>query len=401
MIESNRIITRPLYMDQLRPYINKNLIKILVGQRRVGKSYILAAVANEIQQSYPDANIIDINLEDFAFAHIDNAQKLHDEIQGKIDKRRKNFIFIDEVQEVRDFDKVVRSLILDSNNDVYLTGSNSTMLSSEISSRLAGRSVAINVHPLTYQEFLTFHSLTDSDKVLETYLRYGGLPYLVNLPDQSTWNEYLTGITDAVVYRDVVSRHSLRNADFLNRMLLFLADNIGQIFSAKKIVDYLKAQRLSTSVTSVQTYIKYIEDAYIVNRARRWDIEGKRFFEFGEKFFFEDLGIRNSIIGYRPKDIGGVIENTVYNHLITKGFNVKVGVLQHGKEVDFVAEKDNELRYIQVAVSVANPNTAAREFGNLSQIPDNYEKTVVTLHETTSNTHKGIRLQSLREFLLT
>lgn len=400
MNKADNIIARPLYLNQIRPYIGKNIIKILIGQRRVGKSYILKAVANEIRATYANANIIEINLEDFAFLHIDNAKKLYEEIKDRIESQRKNFIFIDEVQEVEDFDKVVRSLILDSNNDVYITGSNSSMLSSEIASRLAGRSVSIHVHPLTYKEFLTFHSLDDGDNALDAYLKYGGLPYLINLPDQSTWNEYLSGITDAVVYRDVVSRHALRNTDFLNRLLLFVADNIGQIFSAKKIADYLKSQRISTSVTGVQTYISYVEDAFIINRARRWDIEGKRLFEFGEKFFFEDLGIRNSIIGYRPGDIGGLMENVVFNHLVASGYKVKVGVMQQGKEIDFVAEKDNELRYVQVAMSVADSDTAAREFGNLTKINDNYEKTVVTLHESAPNTRSGIRLQSLREFLL-
>ena len=222
------------------------------------------------------------------------------------------------------------------------------MLSSEIASRLAGRSIQIHVHPLTYGEFLEFHSYTDSDESLATYLRYGGLPYLMHLPEQKTWSEYLGGVTDAVVYRDVVSRHSLRNTDFLQRLLRFLADNTGQIFNAKRISDYLKSQRISTSVTGVQSYIAYVEEAYIINRIRRWDIEGKRYFEIGEKIFFEDLGIRNSIVGYRPNDIGGLMENAVYNHLRAHGYEVKIGVGIQGREIDFIAEKDNEYRYVQV-----------------------------------------------------
>lgn len=394
------IISRPMYMEQIRPYIGKSIIKILVGQRRVGKSYILMAVADEIRRNNPDANIIEVNLEDFAFSHIDNAQKLHDEISSRIVAGRRNCIFLDEVQEVTDFDKVVRSLILNPDNDVYLTGSNSSMLSSEIASRLAGRSITIHVHPLSYREFLRFHSLQDSDSALDSYLRYGGLPYLINLPKDTAWVEYISSVADAVVYRDVVSRHSLRNTGFLGRLLLFLADNIGRIFTAKKIADYLKSQRISSSVTGVQSYVGYIADAYIISRARRWDIEGKRYFEIGEKYFFEDLGIRNSIVGYRPGDIGGLMENAVYNHLISRGFNVKVGVMQQSKEIDFIAEKGNELRYIQVAVTIADDDTAAREFGNLEQIPDNYEKTVVTLHESAPNTFNGIRQMSLRDFLI-
>lgn len=394
------IIQRPLYLDRIRQYIDKNVIKVLVGQRRVGKSYLLMSVAEEIMQRNPEGNIIEINLEDFAFSHIQNARELLDEISSRIKSDRKNYIFIDEVQEVKDFDRVVRSLILDPQNDVYLTGSNSSMLSSEIASRLAGRSIVIHVHPLTYKEFLIFRSLSDSDEAMEKYIRYGGLPYLINLPKESTWGEYLSGITDAIVYRDVVSRHTLRNTDFLGRLLMFLADNTGNLFNAKRITDYLKSQHVTSSVNGVQTYLGHLEDAYLINRVRRWDISGKRFFEIGEKYFFEDLGIRNSIIGYRPGDIGGLMENVVYNHLIAEGYTVKVGVLSQEKEIDFIAERNNELRYVQVALTLTEEKTIDREFGNLARIPDNYEKTVVTLRESAPNTYKGIRLMTLREFLM-
>lgn len=398
MEERSTILERPIYMDRITPYIDTNIIKILVGQRRVGKSYILKAVAWEVRHRNPEANIISINLEDFAFSHITDAKELNDAISLQLADGKRNYIFLDEIQEVEGFDKVVRSLILNPQNDVYLTGSNSSMLSSEIASRLAGRSIQIHVHPLTYGEFLEFHSYTDSDESLATYLRYGGLPYLMHLPEQKTWSEYLGGVTDAVVYRDVVSRHSLRNTDFLQRLLRFLADNIGQIFNAKRISDYLKSQRISTSVTGVQSYIAYVEEAYIINRIRRWDIEGKRYFEIGEKIFFEDLGIRNSIVGYRPNDIGGLMENAVYNHLRAHGYEVKIGVGIQGREIDFIAEKDNEYRYVQVALSILNEATARREFGNLENIPDNYEKIVVTYSESAPNTYNGIRQMSLREF---
>ncbi len=400
MEERSTILERPIYMDRITPYIDTNIIKILVGQRRVGKSYILKAVAWEVRHRNPEANIISINLEDFAFSHITDAKELNDAISLQLADGKRNYIFLDEIQEVEGFDKVVRSLILNPQNDVYLTGSNSSMLSSEIASRLAGRSIQIHVHPLTYGEFLEFHSYTDSDESLATYLRYGGLPYLMHLPEQKTWSEYLGGVTDAVVYRDVVSRHSLRNTDFLQRLLRFLADNTGQIFNAKRISDYLKSQRISTSVTGVQSYIAYVEEAYIINRIRRWDIEGKRYFEIGEKIFFEDLGIRNSIVGYRPNDIGGLMENAVYNHLRAHGYEVKIGVGIQGREIDFIAEKDNEYRYVQVALSILNEATARREFGNLENIPDNYEKIVVTYSESAPNTYNGIRQMSLREFLL-
>lgn len=393
-------IPRPHYLKKLLPYVNKGIIKVLTGQRRVGKSYILKSVEKELRNSNPEDNYVTINIEDFSFSHITDANTLYHEVTSRLSADRINHIFIDEIQEIDGFDKVIRSLNLDYNNDIYVTGSNSTMLSSEIASRLAGRSVEVRVHPLTYVEFLEFHELKDSDEALEKYMRYGGMPYLRNLPDTATWNEYLTGVADALVYRDIVSRHAVRNNDFLQRLLMYLADNVGQIFTAKRIADYLKSQRVNGTVNSVQTYADYICEAYIVNKVSRWDIEGKKFFEIGEKYYFEDLGLRNSIVGYRPMDIGALLENTVYNKLVVDGYDVRVGVMTKGREIDFVAERGGERAYIQVTLNVDDPATAAREFGNLIDIPDNYRKVVVTLRDSASNTLEGIHMMSLREFLL-
>lgn len=393
------IIPRPFYMERILPYIGKDVVKVLTGQRRVGKSFILRAVEKQIREREPEANFIRLNLEDFALAHITSASILHEEIARHIQEGKRNYIFIDEIQEVEGFERVLRSLILNPLNDIYVTGSNSSMLSSEIGSRLAGRSVDIRVHPLSYTEFLRFHNMEDSEESVDLYLRYGGMPYLRNLNMQNTWHEYLSGVADAIVFRDIVTRHSVRNIDFLNRMLLFMADNIGQLFTAKSIADYLKSQRLGGGVSSVQTYADYICEAFLVNRCRRWDIEGKRLFEIGEKYYFEDLGIRNSIIGYRPMDIGGLLENAVYNKLCSDEYKVSAGVIAKGREIDFVAEKNGERVYIQVAVRVDNEDTAKREFGNLAGITDNYRKILVTLRDSAPNTLNGIRMLSLRHFL--
>lgn len=393
-------IPRPHYLNKILPYVDKGVIKILTGQRRVGKSYILQSVEQEIRRTSPDANFITVNLEDFAFSHIRDADGLHEAVSTRLVDGKKNYIFIDEIQEVEGFDRVVRSLNLSDGNDIYVTGSNSAMLSSEIASRLAGRSVETRIHPLSYAEFLEFHGMEDSDSAIDSFIRYGGMPYLRNLPTADTWNEYLSGLIDALVYRDVVSRHSIRNNDFLQRLLMYIADNIGQLFTAKRIADCLKSQRVSGTVSSVQSYTDHIYDAYIINKVRRWDIGGKRYFEIGEKYFFEDLGLRNNIVGYRPADIGGLLENAVYNKLVFDGYDVKVGVTDQGKEIDFVAERNGERRYLQVAVNVDNPETARREFGNLLAIDDNYEKTVVTYRDSAPNTLDGISMVSLREFLM-
>ena len=275
------------------------------------------------------------------------------------------------------------------------------MLSSEIASRLAGRSIEIRVHPLSYNEFLEFHSFEASHESLMWYLQHGGMPYLRNLPDRYNWNEYVEGIVNAIVFRDVVARHSIRNSDFLQRLMLFLADNIGQIFSAKKISDYLKSQKTLLSVTGVQNYLLYISEAYIINQCRRWDLEGKRFFEIGEKYYYEDLGIRNALIGFRPDDLSGLIENAVYNHLSIYGYKVKTGQFMRGGEIDFIAEKDSEIKYIQVTTTVVEDHTREREFGNLEKLKDNYEKIVVTLNDTFPNSYKGIKVFTLLDFLTT
>ena len=394
-----KIIDRPLYTDRLRRYIDSGLIKILTGQRRVGKSNILRLISQIVRENNPEANIVTVNLEDFAFSHITDAKSLHDEITGRLHTGKRNYIFIDEVQEVEDFDRVVRSLALDENNDIYVTGSNSSMLSSEIESRLAGRSVGIRIHPLSYIEFLEFHSLSPSNESVMGYLQYGGMPYLRNLPDRQSWNEYLEGIVNAIVFRDIVSRHSIRNTDFLERLMLFLADNIGQQFSAKRISDYLKSQKIQVSVGGVQNYLLYVAQAFIVNQCRRWDVEGKRYFEIGEKYYYEDLGIRNVLVGFRPEDLSGLIENAVFNHLQIHGYDIKTGQLSKGQEIDFIAEKDGEIKYIQVATTIIEETTRKREFGQLEKLKDNYEKIVITLNDRFPNSYKGIKTYTLLEFL--
>lgn len=398
MKETN-IINRHLYTGKLLKQVDNGLIKILTGQRRVGKSYILQFIAREVKKTNPEANFISINLENFAFNHVREAQTLYDEITLRLKPEKKNYIFIDEVQEVKDFEKVLRTLLLDENNDIYVTGSNSSMLSSEIASRLAGRSIETRIHPLSFNEFIEFHALEASHDTVMWYLQHGGMPYLKNLPDRSDWNEYVEGLVDAIVFRDIVARHSLRNSDFLQRLMLFLADNTGQIFSAKRISDYLKSQKLKMSVSGVQNYLQFIEEAFVINQCRRWEIEGKRYFEFGEKYYYEDLGIRNALVGFRPNDLSGLIENAVFNHLSIQGYKVKTGQLTNGGELDFVVEKDSEIKYVQVATTILEDQTREREFGNLTKIKDNYEKIVVTLKDEFPNTYQGMKVFTLLDFL--
>lgn len=393
------LIERKAYIGKIMPFIDQPLIKALVGQRRVGKSYILFSIMKFIMESRPDANIIYINFEDFKFSDITSADALHRYISERLHEDGRNYIFIDEIQEVLGFEKVIRSFLLDTSNDIYITGSNSSLLSGELASHLSGRHIEIKVYSLSYEEFRYFRQLPDNDETLRLYARYGGLPYLTNLAlDDATAGEYLKSVFTTIVYRDVVARYGLRNSDFLERLTQFLSENIGNLFSAKKISDFLKSQRVNISPGQVQNYVSYLTNAFIVYRATRYDVAGKRIFEFGEKFYFENLGLRNIIIGYRPGDRAKILENLVYNQLLYLGYDVKVGTIGDA-EIDFVASRDNEKIYIQVALEINDPATMEREYGNLLKIDDNFPKIVVTRDGFEGNTYQGIKTLSIREFL--
>lgn len=395
----DNLIERKVYIDKIKPFIEQPLIKALVGQRRVGKSYILFSIMKYIMESRPGANIIYINFEDFKFSDIATAEALHRYISDRLHNEERNYIFIDEIQEIPGFEKVIRSFLLDPSNDIYITGSNSSLLSGELASHLSGRHIEINVYSLSYSEFMIFRRLPDCDETLRLYARYGGLPYLTNLAlDDATAGEYLKSVFTTIVYRDVVVRYSLRNSGFLERLTQFLSENIGNIFSAKKISDFLKSQRVNISPGQVQNYVSYLANAFIVHRATRYDIVGKRIFEFGEKFYFENLGLRNIIIGYRPGDRAKIFENLVYNQLLYLGYDVKVGTIGDA-EIDFVASRDNEKIYIQSALEINDPATMEREYGNLLKIDDNFPKIVVTRDGFDGNTYRGINTLSIREFL--
>jgi predicted AAA+ superfamily ATPase len=266
--------------------------------------------------------------------------------------------------------------------------------------KLSGRFIEINVYSLSYIEFLEFHQLQQSQKSLNKYLKYGGLPYLkhLDLKDEIVF-EYLKNIYSTIVYRDIINRYSIRSTRFLEQLVQFLASNIGSIFSSKKISDFLKSQKVNISPYQVQTYIDYLISAFLVQRAERYDIKGKHIFEFGDKFFFENIGIRNGIVGYTIADRSKIMENVVYNHLIANGFKVKVGVLGN-KEIDFVASKNGESIYIQVALSIHSETTLEREFGNLLAIKDQYPKYVITMEQFDGATYQGIHNLSLQQFLM-
>ena len=401
LILPKNINSRTIYLDRVRPFMNTNVIKVFTGQRRVGKSYLLYQIIQEVLSQNPEAFILYINKEDLAFSAIKNAQDLNDYVLLNKSKTVKTYVFIDEIQDIIEFEIALRSLLLDLQLDIYCTGSNANLLSGDIAGFLSGRFIEIQVYSLSYPEFLEFQELDTNAINLDLYLKYGGLPYLkhLKLEDEIVF-EYLKNIFNTIIYRDIINRYSVRNVSFLEQLVLFLASNTGSIFSSKKISDFLKSQRINIAPNQVQIYNRYLVNAFLIHAVSRYDIIGKRIFEIGEKYYFENLGIRNALWGYRLEDRGKILENAVYNHLAYCGYKISIGMFG-AKEIDFIAERNGERKYIQVALSIYEKQTIDREFGNLLAIKDNYPKLVITMEPFSGNTVEGIEILQLETFLLT
>ena len=398
-----QLINRPTYTEHIAPFINKNIIKVLTGQRRVGKSCILRQMQNHVQQVNPDCNIISINKELDEFAFIRTNEELSDYISQHLQEGKANYLFIDEVQDIKGFENTLRSLQAQDACDIFITGSNATMLSSELSTYLSGRYVEFHVHSLSYSEFLDFHKLTASTQSLRNYLTIGGLPYLSNLPlDREIDFEYLRNVYSTIMLKDVVKRESIRNVDFLESLALYTADNVGNLFSANNISKYLKSQHVNISALQVINYLRALQNAYLIHKVRRIDVNGLKTFEIGDKYYFEDLGLRNCHFGFSmQKDVNKLMENAIFLHLANKQYEVYTGQQTGGREIDFVARKGEDVVYIQSTYMMADESTRQREFGNLQAIRNNYPKYVVSLDEWTSGSSlDGIKHIHLGEFLL-
>lgn len=392
-------IKRDNYLDKIKPFINSSLIKVIIGQRRVGKSYFLLQIIDFIKQNYKKANVIYINKENYEFDNIKNYEDLILYVNSKTQTNKTNFLFIDEIQDIIEFEKALRHFTLIKNFDIYCTGSNAKLLSGELASYLSGRYLEFKVFSLSYLEFLIFHKFENNHDNLKKYLLWGGLPFLKNLEKQdNVIFEYLKNIYSTIIYKDIIARHNIRNAFFLENLVKYLAGNTGNIISAKKISDYLKSQNLKISPQIVLNYIDYLKQAFLIYNVKRTDILGKKNFEVNEKFYFEDWGIKNSLLGFNNIEIGQVIENVIYVHQITNGYNVMVGK-SGNKEIDFICEKNGERVYIQACYLLSNDNTTKREFENLLEIKDNYPKYVVSLDQYSKTNYNGIKHINLIDFL--
>lgn len=395
------IINRPDYTDKVLRLFDKGLIIALTGQRRVGKSFIMKQVINLLSTDDSN-NIIFVDKEDEQFSGISTHTELTQYVEGRLLKDKTNYLFIDEVQNIKEFELTLRSLHSREACEIVITGSNAKMLSSELSTYLSGRCIEVYIQSLDYTEFLEFHQLPNNDQSLISYLTYGGLPqlYRIGLQEKDLVNDYLQNIYNTIILKDIVEREDIRNVPLLKNLVRFVSDNIGKPISATNIVNYLKSQSVDSSTKVIINYLDYLCNAFIIHRVKRYEIHGKRLFEINDKFYFEDVGIRNSLVqGGLAQSMEKAIENAVYLHLIRLGYNVTVGCLQKA-EIDFVATKGDQTIYVQATYLLSSEETVAREFGNLALIKDNFPKYVVSMDSLYSGTnYQGIQHLHLRDFL--
>ena len=399
-METPAYISRPTYLDKVIPFIDKPIIKVFTGQRRSGKSYLLLQTLDYIKERFLEADTIFINKELPEFNGLKDDADLWGFIKSRKQEGRKTFVFIDEIQEISRFETAIRGLLADGGYDIYCTGSNATLLSGELATLLAGRYIEINVHTLSYPEFIQFHHLENSPGALSKYMIQGGMPFLIHLDDNDiVRQEYLRNVLNTILFKDIVQRFNVRNYSFLNNLMVYVADNTGSLLSANRINEYLKSQQLTVSTTTILDYLHFLESSYLIHRVKRYDITGRRIFEINDKYYFEDLGLHHTLKPYDPKDLGKYVECLVFKHLVVNNFQVFVGKLGD-KEIDFIGRKGSDVIYVQVALTVSEPKTFEREFGNLLLIQDNHPKYVVTLDEYATGNHQGIIHLNLREFLM-
>lgn len=400
------MIERSIYLDKISAFIDKPFIKVLTGIRRSGKSTVMMMIAQEIEKRGANADqIIYLNLESFSYAHLNHAQALYQYIIERSDRNKRCYILIDEVQEVEGWEKAVNSLSVDLDCDIYITGSNSHLLSSELATFLAGRYIEFHIYPLSFVEYLHFkevrtHTIDNIYTEFDTYLRLGGFPVL-HTADYTTETAYkiLFDIYSSIILRDTIQRNNIRDIELLERIVKFIFDNIGNKFSGKNIADYFKSQHRKLDINTVYNYLKALESAFIIHRVSRYDVKGKEILKTQEKFYAADSALVYSVMGYKDRIIAGILENIVLLELKRRGFEVFVGKTDQ-LEIDFIASKSNQTLYIQVCYLLADESTIQREFTPLLQIKDNFPKYVVTMDSRWKDNIDGIKHIHIADFLL-
>ena len=402
------VIQRELYLKQIRPFIGKPVVKVLTGIRRSGKSSILAMVAEELEKSgVGPENLIYINFENLDFAELDTAEKLHSHLKDRMRGEGRYYLLLDEIQEVKGWEKAVNSLLASANADLYITGSNSRLLSSNLATYIAGRYIEIKVSTLSFKEYLLFKEVRTGVRPslmrdeIRNYIRLGGFP-VVHLGDydEDTAYKLVNDIYSSVILRDTVQRQNIRNVEMLERVVKFVFDNVGNTFSAKSVADYFKSQDRRVDLNTVYNYLRTLESAYVVRRVPRYDIKGKEILRTSEKYYVGDQALVYAVMGYKDRLIGGILENIVMLELERRGYRVFVGK-DDTREVDFVGERKDEKVYVQVSYTTAvAQDTVEREFAPLLSIRDNYPKYVVTMDDFWKGNVEGVKHKHLAEFLL-
>ena len=395
---------RNLYIEKIRPYIDKPVVKVITGMRRVGKSCFLQLIMNELYaRKVAKKSILYINKESLDYDFIQDYRDLNryviDSFSGV---KGTKYLFVDEIQEIEYWEKAIASFLADGDFDIYITGSNAHLLSSEIATLISGRYIEIPVHSLSFEEFLLFRDKRTKNKREEfsTYLWAGGFPAIHHFDfNQEVVYQYISSIYNTILLKDVIKRNNVRNVTLLENITRYIFQNVGNIFTAKKVSDYLKSQKLRVSIDTVQNYISYLISTFAVFKVPRFDVKGKRLLELHEKYYLGDVALRHALLGYREGDISGVLENLVYLELKRRGYHVFIGKVGN-KEIDFIAEKENRKIYIQVAYLLTSPETIEREFSVLKSLKDNYPKYVISMDEIFGKDIDGIQRINLVDFLL-
>ncbi|MDO4710825.1 MAG: ATP-binding protein [Peptostreptococcaceae bacterium] len=399
------MIKRELYMDRIRPFMNTELIKVITGIRRSGKSVMLQLIQQDlIEVGIDPKRFIAINFEDLRVEHLLNARDLHQEILARAKNiGGKVYVFLDEIQEVADWEKCINSLRVSLDCDIYITGSNAKLLSGELATYLGGRYVEFVIYPFSFAEFMQLYRQIDRDASIEhsfqKYLITGGMPYLFNIRYQSgPTRQYLTDLFNSVQLKDIVKRYKVRDVELLERIIVYVMGNIGTTFSASSLVKFLKNERRTGSTDTVMNYIKYCCDSYLFYQVKREDLQGKQILTTNEKYYIADHGIREAVYGGNMRDIQLTLENIVYMELLRRGYQITVGKTDN-KEIDFVCEKQGQKCYIQVAYILADQATIDREFGAFDKIRDHFPKYVITMDEL-DRSQNGIIHKNIRNFLI-